>query len=120
MKIASNLQKWYARAIAIAYLSFIIFFIKDLMTSGYNPVVWNKVMHIILGVYAGWIGFFAKKGNFRIFALVNGISFEALEIIGWYIPAFLGVISFNKLSVILHTIVGSIGLILAYWTHKEF
>lgn len=114
MKKSEKWQKWYTRAIGIFYVLLVTTLILDLMNKGVNLETWHKVLHIGIGVYAVWLGFYARNANYKAFCLFNGILFGAFAVIGWIKPDFLGIDAFNRLDTILHTIVSGSGLIIGF------
>ena len=56
--------------------------------------------------------------QYRIFALVNGILWGAVAIVGWTLPDFHGLDAFNRLDTFLHTIVSVTGLLSAALTPR--
>ncbi len=115
MKKSVKWQKWYTRVIGIFYVLLVTTLILDLMKAGVNLETWHKILHIGIGVYAVWLGFYARNADYKAFCLANGVLFGLFAVTGWINPDFLGIAAFNRLDTILHTIVSSTGLIIGFW-----
>ncbi|MBI4150923.1 hypothetical protein HY492_02245 [Candidatus Woesearchaeota archaeon] len=107
-----NLAKLYTLIIGGLFLFAVGFTLaKELVAVGISIEAGHKAMHVLLGVWAAVIVFKKQDAQYRVFALTNGILWGAVAVIGWTLPDFLGLMAFNRVDTILHTIVASTGLI---------
>ena len=76
----------------------------------------HKAIHVLLGLWAVFIVVQKREAQYRLFALTNGILWGTVAIVGWTMPDYLGLVAFNRLDTILHTIVAGTGLLSALLT----
>ena len=82
----------------------------ELATKGVTLEAGHKALHVAIGVWAVVIVVRKLEPQYRLFALVNGILWGAVAIVGWTMPDFHGLDAFNRIDTILHTIVAVTGL----------
>ena len=82
----------------------------ELTTKGVTLESGHKALHVLLGFWAAAIVAKGLEAQYRLFALVNGILWGGVAIIGWMFPDLHGLDAFNRLDTILHTIVSVTGL----------
>jgi len=88
----------------------------ELVTKGVTLEAGHKALHVLLGVWAAVIVGKGLEGQYRVFALSNGILWGVVALIGWSMPDFHGLDAFNRMDTILHTIVSVTGLLSAWLT----
>jgi len=88
----------------------------ELVTKGVTLEAGHKALHVLLGVWAAVIVGKGLEGQYRVFALSNGILWGVVALIGWSMPDFHGLDAFNRMDTILHTIVSMTGLLSAWLT----
>lgn len=82
----------------------------ELLTKGTTLEAGHKALHVLLGIWAVFIVVKKWDSQYRTFALMNGILWGSVAIVGWTVPDFLGLMAFNRVDTILHTIVAGTGL----------
>ena len=91
----------------------------ELATRGVTVEAGHKAAHVLIGFWAVVIIIKKLDGQYRIFALANGILWGAVAIVGWTMPDLHGLEAFNRLDTILHTIVSTTGLLSAWLTPRS-
>jgi hypothetical protein len=82
----------------------------ELVTKGVTLEAGHKALHVLLGVWAVIIVVRKLEPQYRLFALVNGVLWGCVAVVGWIYPDLHGLDAFNRLDTILHTIVSVTGL----------
>ena len=90
----------------------------ELVTKGITLEAGHKALHVAIGVWAVVIVVRKLEPQYRLFALVNGVLWGAVAIVGWTMPDFHGLEAFNRIDTILHTIVSVTGLASVALTRK--
>jgi hypothetical protein len=90
----------------------------ELINEGVTLEAGHKAMHVLLGLWAAVIVVKKLEAQYRVFALVNGVLWGAVAIVGWTMPDYLGLAAFNRLDTILHSIVSVTGLASAFLTRR--
>lgn len=90
----------------------------ELVTKGITLEAGHKALHVLIGFWAVAIVVKKLEAQYRVFALVNGVLWGAVAIVGWTMPDYLGLEAFNRLDTILHTVVSVTGLLSAFLTKK--
>jgi hypothetical protein len=88
----------------------------ELATKGVTLEAGHKALHVLIGFWAVVIVIRKLEPQYRLFALVNGILWGAVALVGWTMPDYLGLDAFNRIDTILHTIVSVTGLLSAWLT----
>jgi hypothetical protein len=88
----------------------------ELATEGVTLEAGHKALHVLIGVWAVFIIVNKLESQYRVFALTNGILWGGVAIVGWTMPDYLGLVAFNRVDTILHTIVATTGLLAALLT----
>ncbi len=111
MTSAKVLQKWYTRAIGIFFLLVFLSLVADFREFGHRAETWHKIFHCLVG--AGVLTFgWNNEGFWRPFCIINGSFFVFVAAFGWVFPDFGGLDAFNRLDTTLHSMVGSLGLLI--------
>ena len=106
-----NFAKLYTVVVGALFLVAVGYTLTvELVTKGVTLEAGHKAMHVALGVWAAVIVVKKLEPQYRLFALVNGILWGAVAIVGWIHPDLHGLDAFNRLDTILHTIVSVTGL----------
>ena len=112
-----NLAKLYTWVVGGLFLVAVgITLAIELVTQGVTLEAGHKALHVLIGVWAVFIIVKKLEPQYRIFALANGILWGAVAVVGWTIPDYLGLVAFNRIDTILHTIVAGTGLLAALLT----
>lgn len=90
----------------------------ELITKGVTLEAGHKALHVLIGLWALVIVVENLEPQYRLFALVNGILWGAVAIVGWTHPDLHGLDAFNRLDTILHSIVSLTGLAAAALTKR--
>lgn len=114
-----NLAKLYTWVVGGLFLVAVgITLAIELVTEGITLEAGHKALHVLIGVWAVVIIVKKLEPQYRLFALTNGILWGAVAIVGWTRPDFLGLVAFNRLDTVLHTIVAGTGLLSALLTKR--
>lgn len=114
-----NLAKLYTWVVGGLFLVAVgITLAIELVTEGVTLEAGHKALHLLIGVWAVVIIVKKLEPQYRLFALTNGILWGAVAIVGWTRPDFLGLVAFNRLDTVLHTIVAGTGLLSALLTKR--
>jgi hypothetical protein len=90
----------------------------ELITKGTTLEAGHKALHVLIGLWALVIVVKHLEPQYRLFALVNGIWWGLVAVVGWIYPDLHGLDAFNRLDTILHTIVSVTGLAAAALTKR--
>jgi hypothetical protein len=114
-----NFAKLYTWVVGAAFLIAVGATLAiELITKGTTLEAGHKALHVLIGLWALVIVVKNLEPQYRLFALVNGIWWGAVAIVGWTMPDFHGLDAFNRLDTILHTIVSVTGLAAAALTKR--
>ena len=114
-----NFAKLYTWVVGFLFLVAVGYTLTvELVTKGVTLEAGHKALHVLIGVWAVVIIVKGLEAQYRIFALVNGILWGAVAMVGWIVPDFHGLDAFNRLDTILHTIVSVTGLASAALTQR--
>jgi hypothetical protein len=114
-----NFAKLYTWVVGAAFLVAVGATLAiELITKGVTLEAGHKALHVLIGLWALVIVVKNLEPQYRLFALVNGILWGAVAIVGWTMPDFHGLDAFNRLDTILHTIVSVTGLAAAALTKR--
>ena len=111
----AKLYTWVVGALFIVAVGYTL--AVELTTKGVTLEAGHKALHVLLGFWAVAIVLNRWDAQYRTFALVNGVWWGAVAIVGWLYPDLHGLDAFNRLDTILHTVVAATGL-LAWWLTK--
>ena len=114
-----NLAKLYTWVVGGLFLVAVGYTLAvELVTEGATLEAGHKALHVLIGVWAVIIIVKKLEPQYRLFALTNGVLWGAVAIVGWTMPDYLGLMAFNRLDTILHTIVSGTGLLSGLLTNK--
>ena len=106
-----NYAKLYTWVVGALFLTAVGYTLAvELTTKGVTLEAGHKAMHVALGLWAALIVFKGLEPQYRLFALVNGILWGGVAIVGWIHPDLHGLDAFNRLYTILDSIVSVTGL----------
>jgi hypothetical protein len=106
-----NYAKLYTWVVGALFLTAVGYTLAvELTTRGVTLESGHKALHVLLGLWAALIVFKGLEPQYRLFALVNGILWGCVAIVGWVHPDLHGLDAFNRLDTILHTTVSVTGL----------
>jgi hypothetical protein len=104
----AKLYTWVVGALFLVAVGYTL--AVELITKGVTLEAGHKALHVLLGLWAVAIVVKKLEPQYRMFALVNGILWGGVAIVGWVYPDLHGLDAFNRLDTILHTIVSITGL----------
>ena len=107
----SPLSKWYTRIIGIFFLLVAVSLAADYLRLGFRPETMHKVFHVLLGAFVARYGW-NSAAWWRTFPLANGGFFCFVGLFGWLFPDFGGLDAFNRMDTLLHSAVGSSGVLI--------
>jgi hypothetical protein len=114
-----NLAKLYTWVVGTLFVVAVgVTLAMELVTKGVTLESGHKALHVLIGFWAVTIVVRKLEPQYRMFALVNGILWGVVAIVGWRLPDFHGLDAFNRLDTILHTIVSLAGLLSAALTPR--
>ena len=115
-----NYAKLYTWVVGFLFLVAVGYTLTvELVSKGVTLEAGHKALHVLIGLWAVVIVVRKLEPQYRLFALVNGILWGAVAIVGWIFPDFHGLDAFNRLDTILHTIVSVTGLASAALTKRS-
>ena len=83
----------------------------DYLRLGFRPETMHKVFHVLLGALVARYGW-NSAAWWRTFPLANGGFFCFVGLFGWLFPDFGGLDAFNRMDTLLHSAVGSSGVLI--------
>ena len=106
-----NWAKLYTWVVGAAFVIAVGYTLAvELITKGVTLEAGHKALHVLIGLWAAVIVVHKLEPQYRAFALVNGILWGMVAIVGWTMPDYHGLDAFNRMDTILHSIVAVTGL----------
>jgi hypothetical protein len=112
----AKLYTWVVGGLFVVAVGFTL--AMELITRGVTLEAGHKALHVALGFWAIAIVVRNLEPQYRTFALVNGILWGGVAIVGWIFPDLHGLDAFNHLDTILHTVVSVTGLASFFLTQR--
>lgn len=115
--IRANLARLYTWVVGAAFVIAVGYTLTvELVTRGVTLEAGHKALHVLIGCWAIAIVVRQLDSQYRAFALLNGVLWGAVAIVGWVYPDLHGLEAFNRIDTVLHSIVSTTGLLAAWLT----